>query len=476
MPNTRRFVRGFFAFIGGAALLGAPQVASANGRLPGSNQLLLGQPNGDGAIVIRASFGLAVRKVSGGPFHWVCEQALGYEGELDPGVQLIDGAIVVAGPAALMRSSSEGCNFTQLLPGNFTDVSSDRPPVASPDAGDGGDAGDEGAPSTSAIAVREDRSPEGCVAHLFASEQGTSWTPLGTPIPTLCPFTLDRAPSRHERIYVSGHRTEAGGRLHGYIAASDDSGQTWTMHRIPDEPFPFIAAVDPADPDLVYVRTNDAELTSGKGRLLVSRNGGASFSQIAELSGLPLQHFGITGFALSPDGSKVAFGSVNEGLFVMNRDGGGQPESRAQLPVMCLTWTSSALFACGLTTYGTKFGAAPFVIGKSSDEGRTFTPVLQSLTEIEGPEQCGASSSVNETCASLWPAMYARFGDAGVSADAGLGGGDAGPGPVEQPKLSCDCSSVALGGDGAAYGGALAFLASASAGALAVVRRRSRRR
>ena len=85
------------------------------------------------------------------------------------------------------------------------------------------------------------------------------------------------------------------------VSRSDDQGQTWQTFALPedDSPLPFIAGVDPTNPDRIYVRAPTS--TTGD-ILLVSENGGETWTQILKAQG------SLLGFSLSPDGKTVAIG------------------------------------------------------------------------------------------------------------------------------------------------------------------------
>ena len=270
-----------------------------------------------------------------------------------------DGSIVLSGPAGLTISTDRTC--TNPVPSGpiggrwFADVTVD------------------GQRTTSGLAVS--RGPQGkdCGgAELFESlDAGRTWSKLSDLPSGFCPLTVDSAPSDVLRVYVSGNVLGADGlRLEGQILVSDDRGATWTARAVPDEPRPFIGAIDPTDRDTIYVRTSDPPAT---GRLLVSNDGAKNYRTIATLTGVPLQFFGVSGIALSPDGRKLAYGSLNEGLFVIEGKDGA-PEKRSSIPVMCLAWTADGLYACSAPNL-----CGPFLVGVSRDDGCSFDTLVPTL-------------------------------------------------------------------------------------------------
>src|SRR5262249_42729615 len=86
-------------------------------------------------------------------------------------------------------------------------------------------------------------------------DNGHTGTQAGTAIDTdFIALTVDTAPSRPERVYVSGL---IGSSLTPAMETSDDRGTTWTRTFFPPEVAmgnPYVAAIDPSNPDRVYLR------------------------------------------------------------------------------------------------------------------------------------------------------------------------------------------------------------------------------
>jgi photosystem II stability/assembly factor-like uncharacterized protein len=426
--------------------------ASANGRFPGATQLVIREHN----AVITTSFGVVMTGDSFATQRWACEEAIGYDPSLnnDLGAAIFsDGSLVLTGPIGTTISTDGGCTHTKVTG-----------PVASIWMSD---VSAEPQDPTRGIAVSRGPDATSCAGEVFeTADNGRSWTRLATLPAEFCAFTIDSAPSKRERLYVSGNKVAADGvRLIAQLLVSDDRGTTWSAHDIPDQARPFIGAVDPVDPDTVYVRTLKPPMA---GDLLVSRDGGTTFRTIASVTG-PLQYAGLTGLAISPDGSKLAFGSVKDGLFVIEEKD-GEPQKRADFPIMCLTWTEEGLHACSTPAL-----CGPFFVGRSRDDGATFSPILSTL-DVNGAEtSCPPETPLAKQCPSQWASVRERLGgcdenegDAGPAADAG---GDAGAAPPPPPKLNCDCSVADLGRPRP-----LAFAGVCVAFAVALGRRLARRR
>jgi MYXO-CTERM domain-containing protein len=246
----------------------------------------------------------------------------------------------------------------------------------------------------------------------------------------------------------------------GLIERSDDRGATWQALLIPgsdDKALPYIAAVDPQNPDVLYVRLDG----SPTDQLLVSGDGGKTWTKVFEtqIPGLG-DTADLLGFALSPDGGMVAVGGPKDGLWIA-------PASTlaftkvSTMSALCLTWSPDGLYGCADEL------ADGFTAGISIDQGKTWAPLLH-LAGLCGPLACGAESGVTQRCTDLWPLMAAGLGAPGCqgtassNASSGATGGGGGGG-------SCSC---ALAGGNA---GPLTSLAAVLLGAGGLAARRRRR-
>jgi len=149
------------------------------------------------------------------------------------------------------------------------------------------------------------------------------------------PSTVEVAPSEPNRIYVTG----AIENQPSIVLRSDDRGHNWQRFAFDSYgslPL-FISAVDPVDPNLLYARVDnqaDPLRTTTQRQpadhLLVSRDGGETWQTVFSLDGE------LFGFALSPDGSRIATGGPELGVYLAStRDLDFQP---APAPVRGLRW------------------------------------------------------------------------------------------------------------------------------------------
>jgi hypothetical protein len=192
----------------------------------------------------------------------------------------------------------------------------------------------------------------------------------------------------------------------------------------------YVSGVDPTDPQTVYFRANE-----GAGSALYrSTDGGEHVTRLAITAG-PMY-----GFALSDDGRRVWYGSLEDGLYRSDDRGEGFGRVNA-LEVLCLRFHAGQLYACSNWLTG-------FALGRSGDEGRSFTSLLR-FEDLDGPLDCRDPSMGQRYCVERWDSLQTTL--ATVPRDAGVR--DA-AGPVDG-GVARDASRDATGTQGARDGGAL---------------------
>ncbi|HEX6765043.1 MAG TPA: MYXO-CTERM sorting domain-containing protein [Polyangiaceae bacterium] len=496
MPHRLRVLAISFS-AGLCVLLGAP-ASEANGRFP-RGELLIERNGNSNELTLGATYGLLFTNDRGVEWRHVCELGFAFAfDEIDPVLGVFsDEAMLVKGSRSLNRAPAPYCAFEPVLGGSNTETAVDftldrttldRVVALEMLRGDGG----------------------GVVNQLFVStDAARTFVPYGEPLPDMdvaFGITVDVAPSDARRIYVS-----ATGRTASQVfARSDDGAASWTTVDLmmSDEEYPYIAAVDPQDPDHVYVRTDfwatdDQGIVQANDGLFYSDDGGRNFRLLYRAAGK------LFGFALSPDGSEVLIGygdpvdpsrQVDEAALGIYRASTSDFmfEKIYEGSVSCLAWTAAGLYACTpQDTRGYALGIAPnadFDLATPDP----FTPLLE-LPDVR-PLDCPACTSAAD-CLPEWPQACAVFGncDAGTVAPAtggttctsggassggagGVGGNAAGAGgtsgvgasnnrpPSEPPSdSSCGCRAV---GAGASAGSFATFLVAF----VALARRRRLRR
>jgi hypothetical protein len=444
--------------LAGATLLAAAStssVARANGRFPESNHLFF-SPKDPDLVLLRTTFGLLVSHDHGKNFDWVCEQSIGSSGVEDPMYAITpSNNFVVTTFEGLTVSKDQACTWSMVggeLQGQvFIDLSANPSDLK------------DVVVFASSYAKQDDAGNILFTSKMWETkDEGATFTPLGTALdPGLLGYTVDLAKSDANRIYASAVRNPGAAPV-GALLTSKNHGTSWDETVVPlenSERSLFIAAVDPNNADRVYLRTANTSPDKPTRLLLREANpdgGPGTVRTIFTAKGA------LLGFALSDDGSKVYIGGPSDGLQVASTTD-FQFQTRSDTKIGCLAINADGLWACSNEQVG-------FIAGLSKDDGKTFTPLLH-FCDIRGALSCGASTTTGSKCTQLWPGQRALLGCAGVADDGGTGDtGDAGP---TTPGTSgsgskCDMAPPGLGGAGAAL--------SVAGAAVALIRRRSRRR
>lgn len=347
--------------------------ALANGRYPNADMLIV-DPGNPEHLVLRATFGTLVSADAGSSWRWVCEEAVGYV-DMDPAMTVLAGGeLLHAFLGNIVVSRDDACSYAPLpFPADgrsFVDVTLD--------------------PS--------DASRAWVLASGLAGRRQASLLEVGTRVDTpprvvaegFVPSTVEVSRSRPQRMYVVGF--DEG--FQSTLMASDDRGETWSARPIaPYTALPmYLSAIDPADPDVLYVRVDDG--TSD--HLLVSRDGGGSFADVLTING------DMLGFALSPDGGQVAAGGPGDALYLASTADLSFRRAASVQSLRCLTWAERGLFACAQESLD------GWTVALSTDQGQSFAPRwhVQDLA----PLACDAATRVGGVCERAWLDIASRIG------------------------------------------------------------------
>jgi hypothetical protein len=428
-------------FVGGlslAVMLALAPSAHANGRFPFANQLVVA-PKDSSHIALRATYGFLQTFDAGKSWSWLCERSVGYGGTFDPAIGITANGTLLAGVFdGLSLSSDRGCNWS------FSGPPLDKEFII--------DLVVERDDPMRAVALTSTGLGDPGFRVLLGetTDGGKTWARLGVELPKdLNSETVEVAPSDPKRIYISGSSGVAPRK--GVIERSDDRGKTWVRTEVPlgGGRLPFISAVHPTRPDVLYVRVDGGVSTGDAGssdRLLISEDGAKTFREVARIDGSML------GFALSPDGTRIAIGGPLGGLLTAATSDHAFRQT-SSTTVRCLTWTEDALFVCG-TEYPDNF-----TVARTKNEGQTLEPIynLSNLAELS----CPASSETATLCAGAWVSVRDTIG---IPDDAGpdVGAGTAGAAKPDEPRDGgCACSLGTVNGRAFAAFGALAALVTA---------------
>lgn len=441
-----------------AALVATPLTARANGRFPESNQIVFSSADPD-LVLLRVTFGLLVSRDRGQSWSWVCEGAIGFSGVEDPMYAVTPGGSLLATTfLGLSVSPDRACSWSfaggPLENLVFIDLSQ-RP-------------GDPKSIVTFASSY-EGQDADGGIffsSQLFeTADEGKTFTVLGPKLDkTLLGETVDVTTTDPDRLYISAVR-DPGVAPKAVLLTSRDKGQTWEENVIAledTERSVYIAAVDPTNADRVYVRTRNA--TDKPTRLLVTDDAGKTFRTVYRAQGA------LTGFAITPDGTKVYVGGALDGVRVASTTDFSF-QQKSSIKVGCLAVSSDGLWACSDEPSG-------FIAGVSTDDGATFQPKLR-FCQITGPLDCPVGTSTHTMCTlggaeeprqPPWPAQRALLGCGNVTIDAGpADGGASSGGPSNGAAPGDDGCSCRM-----APASSWAGLTAAGLGLLALARRRSR--
>jgi len=360
-------------------LLTVAPAAGAHGAFPAVRQLVA-DPSDANRLWARAAHGVLTSDDQGATWRWLCTAAAGYGGTEEPTLALTgNGTALMAAFHGLLASSDHGCGWAlpdALLvgsaPGVAVDAKNADRVLVLISGGAGGGAFE---------------------SSLWQSlDAGATWKALSPSLDTSTLFTgVGLSSSDASRLYLTGSK---GGK--SVVVRSDDAGKTWQAPlELATAGTAQVAAVHPTNPDVVYLRVGGWGTSGSEGAVLHSGDGAKSFSEVLRKSA-PLM-----GLTLSPDGAKLfaAYGNPRGGVKLDEAALGLYSATTADhaftrvhdTPVACATFVAGELWAC------TSQFDDGFEIGRSSDDGKTFAPVME-LAALDGPLECAPSSTVGTTC------------------------------------------------------------------------------
>jgi photosystem II stability/assembly factor-like uncharacterized protein len=383
------------SFIAGLLCL-ATKAVHANGRLPGATGLAI-NPADERQLLLGLTYGLAHTRDGGASWTWMCEQQIGGDGSTDVNPSMVvtsDGTLIVMSltHGGVLVSRNDGCSFEQAtgpVEGNRgADLTLDpsRP-------------GRVLALMSTIVEVLDAGYPS--FRNLLAQslDNGQSWEVLAELPVDMIAETVEVAASDAKRIYVSG--TLTANALQGIVERSDDGGLTWkrTTVELPrGSGSLFISGIHPSDPDRLWFRVPGRGDVFGVDptRLWLSTDGAESFTPVAQT------HAGMLGFALSPDGTRIAYGGPMDGLFVGPADASAAPSKVSDLRVSCLRWSSNGLYVCAGEPVD------PYSLGYAADPTQGFVPLWHRTNTCR--ETCTLPSTLEMNCRAPWEMIAPLLG------------------------------------------------------------------
>lgn len=398
----------------GLSFLLPARAALAHGREPALGHVIF-HPADPDSVVVRATWGFVTTRDGGETWTWQAADAVPFDRmREDPSMACFpSGSLIAATFDGLRRSDEAQCSWSSPsgAPTNeyVTDVILDP------------------ADLSSAWAIA---SPGATPDRLYRSEDdGHTWSEVATPHATALTDRIRIAPSDPMRVYTSGvvPRTEAAPRI-GMVLRSDDRGATFRAIPIElaeDERTVHLLGIDPTNADRVFARAVRRVADETPERLLLSEDGGETWSTVLEL-------LEIVGFEVSEDGRTAWAGSWDGGLYRSTDGGLTFAALDPALRVRCLAYRPGELWVCADDF------VEDFALARSTDDGDTLVP-LWAYEDVVNDVGCPPGTPVGDLTPMYWPDLQfdLRLVDGGVpEADAGTSA-DAGDGSAGGESCSC---------------------------------------
>jgi hypothetical protein len=239
---------------------------------------------------------------------------------------------------------------------------------------------------------------------------------------------LKVAPSDPSIVYASGEVFDDTGKFTHYIARSADAGMTFERSEIAvlevESDFELLS-VSPKDPQFLVAHTIARDPSTANERLLLSHDGGRTFSS-------PFDAERIYDVSFATGSDTLWVGTIM--ALWRSPDAGKTFEKIAgqQVILSCVTEHEGALWACGY------FGNGSDGLSISSDGGGAFQTRMD-FADVSQPITCPASAPTAATCSTPWVDWQREIlgpispvggaggtgGTAGVAGIAGSGGATA---------------------------------------------------
>ena len=368
------------------ASLFAASVAHANGRSP-QTVGIFPKPGEPQTMYLATTFGLLETKDEGCTFRWMCEQNIGYGGTWDPFYAIgSDGTIFATTFEGLRISRDGGCSFetaTAQLP------ASDPTRIADIWI----DALEIGPTGEIWVGTAETGHTNDVLASL---DNGVTFQSRGMLSPEIWWKSVKVAPSNPAVVYISGY--QVAGTPTAYVYHTTNAGMQWTPSPLANvlfaaTPVVRVKAVDPANPDIVYLASEGANPPSGD-RLYRSTDAGATWTEVLATSATIHD-------VVIRDAENVIIAtqiktanSIMGGPAYISTTGGTSFQPLATAPQLaCVAKRADGvLFGCG-ANWDPDFKA----VARSVDGGVRWDKVWR-FVEIAGAVQCGEGTVQHDTC------------------------------------------------------------------------------
>jgi MYXO-CTERM domain-containing protein len=396
--------------LAGLLIAALAPAAFANGRAPGTSTIHFRQGH-ENDIVAGMTFGALLSHDNGATWHWMCEAAVGYGGLWDPDYSYLQNGSLFATTFTGLKVSTDGCTFGNTPPGNLF-VSSDE------------------ASGTDLLFAAADMHDDKIYK---STDSGVTFPTSATPAGAVDGdwyTSIVYAPGDATRVYLSGYRFTGSGQQTMkslLLYKSIDGGATFTAMgqvglpaNVSTSASIDVVGVDPANANIVYVKTSYADGTATD-VIYKSTNGGASWTSI-------LSKADTIAFLVRSTGELVA-GTKSLGVS-HSTNGGTSWTPLANAPhINCLAENSAhEVWAC-TQNYGDTMAMIPsdgYGIMKSTDL-TTWTGVLR-YQDITGPVDCAAGTVQHDTCVGMiWCGLRPQLGITSTVVDCSALGVDGAP-------------------------------------------------
>lgn len=397
----------FLVFTGLLIAMGMSSRALAHGR-ESSLGLIVFHPTDPNHIVARGTWGFVTSRDGGETWTWQCADAVPFDRlREDPSIDFFSsGTLIAATFDGIFRSDPAECEW-MLAAGTMR---SSYVTDLSVDPSDPGVAWAISSPGSSPDAVYR------------SDDEGSSWTLVGMPHPNALTDRIRRAPSDPMRIYTSGVLPEMSGAPRvGMVLRSDDRGASFRalpIELLTGERTVHLLGIDPMNADRIFVRVTRRVTDVVPERLLMSEDGGTTWTTVLEM-------LEIVGFAMSEDGQNLWAGSWDGGLYRSTDRGLSFEALDPALRIRCLAHRPGELWLCldGLVE--------DVAIARSSDGGETIEPIW-AFDDVQNDVGCPSDTTVGELCPMFWSDLVADLQLSNLP-DAGM--------TMSRPK-NCACEAV----------------------------------
>jgi MYXO-CTERM domain-containing protein len=388
--------------------------AWANGAFPDSLRIFV-PADRPSEIVLVTNFGLVTTTDGGATWDWVCEHGDGYLAYLYQRAAPPGRRLFAVAPAGLVSSDDGGCSWTVAADLGATAVTDVFADPVDPDR-------------VLVLGAFVDAAAEARNALFVSTDGGATYgAPVYVSPPDWTLASVETAAADPRRIYLTAYHATAGVAT-TRILRSGDGGQTFAeldVSAAVGNRVVRIAAVDPVDPDKLYLRLTG---TGGSDdAIAVSADAGANVTVTLMAGGL------LT--ALIPRGNGEILVSALDlvgGTLYRSTDGGA---AFSPLPA---TLGIRAMAERGGTLYVAADDVADgFALGASIDGGATFEPVLR-FDQVSGVRRCGTLATA---CAATCEMLVRLQTFAASACPAASADGGAGP-AVPSEDAGCSCAVV----------------------------------